>query len=211
MKISKKQRKYTAIVCVIIAIIVCAGGIAYILFRPTEFYQTTDIANYGVIIGNCDNKTPAAYINSFFPAEISQEYSDVVYSYRAENADTYGYEAYLEFKIENAQEFKEFIMSIAPENEWKEFKFDADYMEYCLDDKLLLSEKQFTSQSGKLYYRIQSAQVGKVLCSFEKQKVIFVAIGVFDGGGADTLFLSVFFNRFDIEPAQYEEFAKISY
>jgi len=31
-----------------------------------EYYETTDIANYGSYIGNYDNETPTEFIESFF-------------------------------------------------------------------------------------------------------------------------------------------------
>ena len=195
----KKKRYVLWIIVAVIALFVC------ILLRPTQFYQTTDISDYGHITGNCDNRTPSAYISAFFPEDISEEYVDVVYSYRAENADTYGYEAYLEFRIEDPKVFAEFINSVAPNTEWTVFAFDADYMEYCIDDELHLSEARWSQEAEAYYYGIEYAKIGKVLYSEQNQSVIFVAIGVYDGGGVNTLFLSAFFDRFHIDPAQYSD------
>lgn len=195
-------KKTVAAICVII-VLSSVVTIGYLVLKPTSYYQTTNIEDYGVYIGNCNNQVPSSYIDSFFPEEILPEFVNVFYSYRAENADTYGYEAYLEFRIEDSQEFLDYVFSVASENEWKKFAFDDNYMEHPFDDKLQLSHREYTTETGTSYYHIQEAKIGKVLYSAKEQKIVFVAIGVFDGGGANTEFLNVYFDRFKIDPKEY--------
>ena len=187
-------------------LILVAGG-ALMLFaasKPIEsyYYETTSLADYGDYIGNNDNGFAWKFISSFFPQEIQDNFTDITYSYRAEDFDVYGFEAYLEFTIEDQSEFIQHIESIAAANQWHPFAFDPDYMEYCIVDELELSTHW---EDGGAYEHphIMEAEIGKILYAPEEQKIIYVAIAVYDGGGVTTEFLSVFFERFNINPVSY--------
>ena len=80
----------------------------------------------------------------------------------------------------------------------QEFRYDAAYQEYTVIDEFLPS-----SQYENGIVSIRYAKIGKILCCPEKQEVIFVALGVYDGGVARTDFLCVYFNRFQIDPKEY--------
>lgn len=54
-----------------------------LLWGYGDVYQTEDPAHYGEYIGNFDDKTPAAFINSFFPETIDTSFSNVQYHYKA--------------------------------------------------------------------------------------------------------------------------------
>jgi hypothetical protein len=56
-------------------------------------------------------------------------------------------------------------------------------------------------------YAIHYAEIGKVLFSEEEQRVIFFALGDYDGGGTDTAELGYFFTRFDIDEKEYQDHA----
>ena len=196
-------KRNVVILFVVTIILVTVVLSTYVLLCSPKTYHTTDIANYGKIVGNFDNERPSAFIKSFFPKEVSNAFVDVAYSYRAQKLDTYGYEAYLEFRVDDPQVFSKLIESVAESEEWNEFAYDADYMEYCIDDTLHLHKADRCKEAG--YYYIEYANIGKVLYSAQTQTMIFVAIGVYDGGGTDTRFLSTFFDRFHIEPAQYAQ------
>ena len=187
-------------------LILVAGG-ALMLFaasKPIEsyYYETTSLADYGDYIGNNDNGFAWKFISSFFPQEIQDNFTDITYSYRAEDFDVYGFEAYLEFTIEDQSEFIQHIESIAAANQWHPFAFDPDYMEYSIVDELELSTHW---EDGGAYEHphIMEAEIGKILYAPEEQKIIYVAIAVYDGGGVTTEFLSVFFERFNINPVSY--------
>lgn len=177
--------------------------------KPIEdyYYETTDVANYGDYIGNADNSFPQDFINSFFPEKIRDSFSDVIYSYRAEDFDAYGFEAYLEFTINDAAEFDRYITSIAAEEDWRVFQFDDNYMEYIISDEITLHPRS----QDETYNHIEEAEIGKILYSEAEQRIIYIALGVYDGGGVTTEFLSVFFERFDIDPLLYEQTADASH
>ena len=59
------------VICAVFAICVVTQLI-YVFLRPFPVYETNNVADYGVITGNYDNKTPKEFIFSFFPAQIGQ-------------------------------------------------------------------------------------------------------------------------------------------
>lgn len=160
----------------------------------TQQYSTTNVSDYGKYVGNYDNDFPEEFINSFFPEKIEINFSDVKYSYKAQKGDTYAFEAYLEFQIENEAEFQSYI-SEKTGNSAVKFKYDSDFKEYVIFDEFQLNGEESKS--------IRGAKIGKILYSEKDQRIIYVAIGVYDGGMVTTDFLCQYFERFDIDPTKY--------
>ena len=168
-------------------------------FGYTKQYITTDIADYGIYKGNYDNKSVQTFVTAFFPDEIESAFSNVQYSYRAQKGDSYAYEAYLSFTIEDKVYYDAFIEKHTDTMVKGVFRYDKTYEEYTLFDELMPTCQDSESRN----IAIEFAKIGKILCCPEKQEIIFVALGVYDGGGAETDFLSVYFNRFQIDPREY--------
>ena len=76
-------------------------------------------------------------------------------------------------------------------------------MEYEIRDGFSLTSKEPDENSPD--YSIESASIKKVLYNIEEQRVIYWALGVFDGGFADTRHFNAFFDRFEIDPYLYEQ------
>ena len=157
-------------------------------------YSTTNVSDYGKYVGNYDNDFPEEFINSFFPEKIEINFSDVKYSYRAQKGDTYAFEAYLEFQIEKESEFQSYVYEKIG-NSAMNFKYDSDFKEYVIFDEFQLNGEESKS--------IRGAKIGKILYSEKNQRIIYVAIGVYDGGMVTTDFLCKYFERFDIDPIKY--------
>ena len=197
----RNVKKTIAIVLIVVLVgIAVAGGLIhgamYLLANDAvnaEVYETNDIADYGIITGNCDNDPPKEFIASFFPGEIKESFSDVTYHYKAKNFDTYAYEAYLEFVIEDAEAFAAYLADHA--NTATTFAYDESYMACEIARTLDLSRPAKANGA----YAIDNAKVGYILYNTEEQRIIYFALGVFDGGGTDTSELNYFFDRFDIE------------
>lgn len=170
-------------------------------------YITTDIADYGQYTGNNDNESAQEFITSFFPEKISDEMQEVQYSYRAMKNDAYAYEAVLEFVIEDAQAYTQFVESYTDGLTAEEFRYDPAYTQYEIADRYeLASTKEEAGERPAADVGIRYARIGKILCNPEQQRIVFVAMGVYDGGYVKTEFLSAFFNRFGInDPWEYEE------
>ena len=177
-------------------------GLSDIFIKLTvgELYETNDIAQYGTYTKTGHNEYVHDYIHSFFPESIDDSFSDVTYSYRAHPIDQYAFEAYLEFVIEDPALFTRHIAQIG-DVEWKPFAFDSHYMEYTISEKMDLFDET-VADDGRTYYWMESAKIGKILYDPVEQRMIYVAIGVYDGGGTNTKDLCVFFDRFDIDPAE---------
>lgn len=112
--------------------------------------------------------------------------------------DSYSYEAYLEFIVRDKEAYDGLVESVAHGEALSPFPYDQRYREYTISDTLWISWEE-TSHN----WWIERAQIGNVLFLDETQSVIFVAIGVYDGGGTRVEELDHYFSRFDIDPAEY--------
>lgn len=178
---------------------------------PVEYNETTDIADYGHYPNVKTTDIEHILIHSFFPESIKDSFCDVRFSYKSEDLDTYGFEAYLEFNIENSLEFYHHISSIADEQQWKDFAFDGNFKEYSIKNELVLDVDDPYDPESLFQHQIIQSDIRKILYSPESQTIIYVAIGVQDGGGVGTNYLNVFFNRFSIDPVEYERSADSPY
>lgn len=176
---------------------------------PAPVCEFNDISAYGVIIGNYDNERPKEFIFSFFPKTVEEYFSDVRYHYKAKKGDTYAYEMYLEFAIQDTQAYKAYIADVIGDNDSESFVFDPDYQIYYISNYLYLSPALTRSDNGTMKEdkaqppAIEEAEIGAVLFSDSEQCIIFVALGVYDGGGTYTDELNYFFDRFGINPWAY--------
>lgn len=200
------MKKYLVAILVGISTFICGAalflGVMIWSVIPRQ-YSTDNVEEYGRYIGNYNNDIPREFINSFFPEQIEACFSDITYSYRAQKNDTYAYEAYVEFVIEDTDLYESFIKQKTAGWDSKPFFYDSSFMEYTVSDIF-----EPTNLNGNLNMNtpvsIRYAKIGKILCSKEEQRIIFVALSVYDGGIAKTDFLTVYFNRFGIDPANYE-------
>ena len=176
-----------------------AGFIDIIFTKPVV---TTDLDDYGKYTGNYDNDFPNEFITSFFPEKIEDNFSNVKYSYRARKGDTYAFEAYLEFQIDDPSEFQSFVENYAGGYS-PDFHYDPSFKEYTIADIFEPTSLSNESNSNETNCSIRYAKIGKILYSEETHTIIFVAIGVYDGGVVNTDFLCEYFNRFGIDPREY--------
>lgn len=170
-------------------------------------YVTTDIADYGKYTGNYDDESVQEFITAFFPDEIESTFSDVQYSYRSQKNDAYAFEAYLSFTINNTEQYNAFVESHITELTKSNFRYDDSYWEYTVIDEFYPDPPE----DGRNDIHIRYAKIGKILCCPDKQEVIFVALGVYDGGVVKTDFLCVYFERFQIDPREYAIYAVPAY
>lgn len=216
---SIKQRIGCVTICVTIIVLfvaVLASACFYFILRPAPIYETNDIADYGVIEGNYDNERPKEFVFSFFPETIEEYFFDVSYHYKAKKLDTYAYEMYMEFVIQDTQKYNAFISDVIGNDASEPFYFDSSYQIYYVSNYLYLSPaltmrhneksnppvvKEDKSKSPV----IENAEIGAVLFSDAEQRIIFFALGVYDGGGTSTDELNCFFNRFAINPWEYHK------
>ena len=191
------------------AIITLLSPVLIFLFQatsPFSYYETTNIADYGKYRGNNDNKSVREFINSFFPEEISSEFENPKYIYHAKKFDAYAFEAYLEFTISDENTFQQYLKNVTNNASTESFEYDQNFVEYVIADELTISispSEQKLETPGD--YAIQYAKIGKILFNDDTNTVIYIALGVYDGGGVSTSYLCEYFTRFQIDPAQYDE------
>lgn len=172
-----------------------------------NFYETTDIADYGEYAGNFDNKTPSAFITSFFPEKIDESFKNVRYVYRARKGDSYAYEAYLEFTISDDTAFEAYIRENINEKELQAFSYDDNIQQWIKSDIFDLRSTQEEEDicGGYKGFRIGYAIIGKILINKNENTIIYVALGVNDGGIVTTGYLREYFQQFGIDPLEYAE------
>ena len=171
--------------------------------EPSQY--TTNIKDYGVYNGNYDNNSVREQINSFFPQKIEESFSDVTYSYRTKKLDAYAYEAYLEFVIEDEDEFLAFVKEHTGDTEGLIFEYDSSFIEHSLNRELWIDlyYDEETGENTPSQTYVDFAIIRSILYSDEENRIIFSSIGVYDGGGTTIDVLSVFFTRFGIDPKEY--------
>lgn len=172
----------------------------------TKQYATSDINDYGHYIVIARNEYASNYINAFFPERIESSFTDVTYSYRAQNNANYAFEAYLEFVIEDEEAFREFISAKTSGLECKEFPYDPNFIEYTLVENEYLEIYVYDgedNQNSKI--GIDDARIGKILCNAEEHRIIFVAMAMSDAWNAYSDFFCCYFDRFNIDPIKYED------
>ena len=193
-----------AIICASVGVLSIAILIgAFLMSVIPKQYATSDISDYGYYIGNKDNQFASEYIGKFFPEIIEDSFTDVTYSYRAQNYANYAFEAYLEFVIEDEKTFEKFISAKTSGIEPKTFSYDPSFIEYTLDDTLeifILDSKD--NENSKI--EIRYAKIGKILCNAEEHRIIFVAMAMRDAWGAYSDYFCRYFDRFNIDPTNYE-------
>lgn len=191
---------YIAICYMAFAFVVAGVILLDSILFPIEWYTATDIGSYGVITGNSNNDQANELFSAIFPPQIEDCFQDVTYSYKATNIDESDFEIYLEFVIEDRNKFQEYIHRFAPIEEMVPFEYDDGYLEYTYSDWYDAESKVSEGRSS-----IDSAGIAKVLFHPEDQRVITVALGVRDGGGACIEDFTCFFDRFQIDPLEYVE------
>lgn len=212
---SAKQR-IRCVTIVILLVVFILFACFYFLHPPEVVFETNDIADYGVIKGNYDNERPTEFIRSFFPKAIEEYFSDVSYHYKAKKGDTYAYEMYMEFEIKDTQTYNKFIADVIGDNAVIPFVFDEEYQVHYVSNYLYLSPASAISHNDKSKQPvvkedmskqpvIENAKIGAVLFSDTEQRIIFFALGVYDGGGTSTDELNYFFERFGVNPWVYEK------
>ena len=206
-------RKTTAkafLTCVVLALL-CASSLCACFLMETHYTEITDISSYGVYPGTNSPSFTKDYINSIFPEKIDPLFEVMEYSYKAENNDSYGFEAFLKFHITDPDMFLPYVDSLAPPEAWKEFPFSEEYLEYSVENMIDISPYQSQSTSKPNSYPIEYARIRKILYSPTSQTVIFFALGVYDGGGVNTGYFCSFFEHFSIDPIVYEQTSDARY
>lgn len=179
-------------------------------FLP-DYYTTTDTAEYGIFKGNGDNEAVKSYVNSFFPDRIEDYFTDITYSYRAQEESLYRFEVYLEFRIEDADTYRNFVCKYTKGLIKKPFIYNEDFQEYTIDDEVALTVYRNFNKDGSIVSQnifFDETKLGKIFCNDKDQRIVFVAIGVSNWANADDL--CIFFQHFHIDPLEYTDRIKYS-
>lgn len=202
--------KVSLIINAIFILFIVLAVIGILIEIPeSTYYQTNDIAEYGVLEG-VPQEIAEKCIRSFFPKEISKGFENVIYSHRAEvnELDNYAFETYLEFTIDDETAFQEYVNEITAGLPQMTFGFDESYDDYSYTaaeapgidrDHLFLHDKK-----TEYYYTITNAHINRILVNKEDQRIVFLSLCV--DGRSDTGFLTTFFGAFHIDPWQYMQY-----
>ncbi len=155
--------------------------------------RTTDINEYGKY-DNCVGESET----NFFPELDENIMSNFKYSYNVDCFIDCAHEIYLEFNIENEDEFAAFISEhqnkILQENEdaiVQQFVYDTAYTEVVIKDYIF---SRYTDD-GELV--IDRAYIRKLIYNEENNSVIFIYLYVVDYWEFEN---STYIERFNIDP-----------
>ena len=193
-----------SIAVVVIALLLTLTG----CFSQLSITEFNSIDDYGKIIGNGSDRRAQEMFDEMFPEKIEAYFNEPVYHYIAHyGADARAFEMDLEFTIEDADTYNGFVAQMTEGKNCEVFPYDKDYLCYTITSPWIFLDDKTPCRlcDGRpVHYHIGSADIELMLVQPKTQHIIFVAMGVFDGGGVDTDNLGWFFHRFDIDPLTYE-------
>lgn len=197
---------YASFMIVFISYIISNGVIGSIIEKitvPSE-YSTTNIEDYGTYKGSYPNNNREIYkaIHSFFPLKIEDRFQDVNYSYKAQQRFNYAFEAYLEFTIENPEEYADFVEEYTEGLDGRTFLYDPLFTEYVICDTYYLENLE--DSRDKEDFSIWIADIRKILCCPAENRVVFVIL--YSGSGCEVAYFSTYFDRFGIDSFEYAEY-----
>lgn len=169
----------------------------YMVRGEGKYVKTTDISGY------LDTRLPQ-WVSELLPDQISTSFEDISYYLNAEQNIDRGFSLHLEFTIPDTAAFDTYTENLCPAEEWERASYDREYLEHNFYNVLRLAESEDGNPTN---YNIRWAKIGKVLISEEEQRIIFYFLGVTDNTYADTDELGDFFDRFSIDPKDYESTA----
>ena len=216
MKNNHKTRggSWAVIIVAIVLVVSIVGALLYnyiemVIIQPK--YSTTNIEDYGDYSGTYNTRKIYDKIHSFFPAEIEDNFKNIKYSYKAQQKIDYAFEAYLEFTIEDSNEYVEFVNECTQGIKGKTFLYDTSFVEYVIADRYELSyltdvlpdqlKDKPRDEADKEKRYIDYADIRKILCCPSENTIIFVILYSENSGDID--YLSTFFERFEINPNEY--------
>lgn len=215
----KSSAKFPAIYIVLFGLLILTfvllSSACYEWANTPMDYETQNIADYGVFVGN-NEQYMHAYIERFFPDVIPEEAQNITYVFKSRAIDERAFEAYLEFVIEDEKTFEDHVNLVTTGLFSRPFNFDTSYQEYIvcdestsyLQDQILLNDRYYEEGISTPFYKIESASIAKILVNYDECRIIYVAFSVFNGGAADTDFFSEYFNRFGLDPYEYELYTR---
>lgn len=215
MRKMKRTFSVAFIILVCLIVFVSLGYQFLCSLSGNGYYETQSLEDYGKYIYTYGvNNYTQEYIERFFPDQIPADFQNVQYRYHSNSVDSYAFEAYLEFTLKDDASFASYVQSITQNKDLveKTFYFDDTYLEFTLIDKdtgfsydhIQLGDC-YNHESGETYYQIHYADIAKILVKPSERRVIYIALALHDGGGTDTGFLNTYFNRFGIDPKEYEK------
>ena len=175
----KKRGKVLLFVGVLLAIILKlfldVAGITiffHFYFRASEITETTDLAQYGSF-GTCEawdsNETVQEYVEGFMPERIEDYFSNPIYSFKECKYHNL-HEIYLEFTIEDEEQFDAYVQSATNGTELTAVPSAEGFEEYVLDERADVG----SLDDGRMY--IEHIRIKKILFSDETNTVIYVSI-----------------------------------
>ena len=195
-----KLRKYA----VFITVILFALSMTACSYSVTEFNSLKD---YGVITGHGAGHRAREMFAEIFPKQIEEFFSEANYHYKSVNgADARSYEISLEIMIEDSAAFRNYIQNISAGKQQSVFLYDETYCCYSISTPWIRLDSKTpcdNCEGEPIHYHIDSADIEMILVQPDTHRIIFVAMGVFDGGGVSTADLHWFFDRFNIDPLVY--------
>ncbi len=176
------------------------------------YMEVTDIGQYG------EDESPELWerrTEGYFPESIQPNYIEPHFRYY--RSLLAGYEIYLEFRVADQNQLDACLQKALKGNQWVEgeFYFDKTYREYTFVDSkrgvicdYLQLDDEMGIAAGKTVYKIADANIKKILVNWDEKRIIFLVINGM-GDGNTTEEIHSFFDRFQIDPKEYEAYLQL--
>ena len=199
-----------SIPCILLAILLITALLLALTgcFSQLTITEFDSIDDYGKIIGNGSDRRAQEMFDEMFPEKIEDYFDEPVYHYIAfYGVDARAFEIALEFTIKDTETFNAFVEKAAAGKDCEVFPYDETYQCYTISSPWMFLDDEAPCtecENRPTHYHIGSADIELMLVQPDTQCIIFVGLGVSDGGGVDTYDLGWFFDRFGIDPTVYE-------
>ena len=187
-------------------------GLLFIVFFfagcSMAFYETSDLAQYGIIIGNYNNERAQQAFEALFPTQLDDLFVDPQYPYKAvKGADGECFEISLEFTMKSNEEFWAFLSQYANSSQFHKVPFAANYQEWQFSRSYYqLEELKLCDycKDGQPHYHVRCADIQMVIINPEEHRVIIESMVIVGGGGSKSTYLTWFLDRFNLTPLELD-------
>lgn len=186
--------KYKYFICLILCMFIFS-------FSGCDMFKivsTTDINEYGKFpTFESEEAKIENYTNVVMPKKIEDFFSEPIY-YFGYCRELYMHEVYLEVKIEDETQYKNYISNLVNEAPTNEFFYDRSFQEYVITDVLGLQH-----EDEPFGPTITKTEIQKILFCDENNKIIFISLVLLYADYVLHIEDFYYFKRFNIDVSKY--------
>lgn len=174
-----------------------------------QFYETSDLSQYGNITGNYNNSRAQEAFKTLFPEKLDDRFVNPQYHYKAvKGVDGDCFEISLEFTMKSNTEFWAFLSRYAASSMFQDVSFAADFKEWkSVHCYYQLEEPELCDycKDGQPHYHVTCADIQSVIMNPKEHRIILESMIIDGGGGTKSTDLTWFLDRFNLTPLALDD------